>query len=74
MVLVKENIGTFHVSMQDFTLVKYLEASDDLDKDVPNLLLLNVGLSLLVVTDLLKYVSVVCILHHKAIGLSLIHI
>ena len=54
--------------MQDFALVKYLEASNDLDEDVPNFLLLDVGLSFLVVTDLLKHVSVVCILHHQAIG------
>ena len=64
---IQEDVGTFHVSVQDFALVKYLEASDDLDEDVPDLLLFDVGFSLLVVTDLLKYVSVICILHHQAI-------
>lgn len=43
-----------------------LEASHDLDKDVPNFLLFDVSLSLLITTNLLEDISVVSVLHHKA--------
>lgn len=41
------------------------EAPHDLDKDVPNLLLLYVGLALLIVADFLKDVAVVRVLHDQ---------
>ena len=51
--------------MQNLAFVENLEAPDDLDKDIPDFLFLDVGLSFLVVTDLLKDVSVVGILHDE---------
>ena len=41
------------------------EAPHDLDKDVPDLLLLYVGLALLIVADFLKDVAVVRVLHDQ---------
>ena len=52
-----------HVSVQYFTVVQRLEASYNLDEDVPDLLLLDVGLSFLVAANLLENVTIVCILH-----------
>ena len=52
-----------HVSVQYFTVVQCLEASYNLDEDVPDLLLLDVGLSFLVAANLLENVTIVCILH-----------
>lgn len=40
------------------------EASNYLDKDIPDLLFFDVGLALLIVADLLEHVTVVRILHH----------
>lgn len=52
--------------MHDFTGVKCSQATHNLDEYVPDLLLLDVGFSLLVGTDLLKHVSVIRVLHHEA--------
>jgi len=46
--------------------VQRLEASNNLDEDVPDLLLLDVGLSFLVTANLLEHVTVVSILHNEA--------
>ena len=46
--------------------MKGLEAANDLNEDVPDLLLLDVGLSLLIVADFLENVSVVGIFHYQA--------
>ena len=50
--------------MQNLTTVEGTEASHNLDKNVPNFLFLDVGLSLLVVADLLEDITIVSILHH----------
>ena len=52
--------------MQNFPFVENLKASNDLYKDVPDFLFLDVSFPFLVVTDLLKDVSVVSILHDEA--------
>ena len=52
--------------MKDLTAVEGTQATDDLDKDVPDLLLFDVGFALLVVTDFLEYISIVSVLHNKA--------
>ena len=52
--------------MEDFANVECFEASDYLDKDIPDLLFFDVGLTLLIVADLLEHVAIVCILHHQA--------
>ena len=65
-VLKQEQIRTLHIAMQNATDVEGAESADDLNEDVPDLLLLDVGLPLLIVTDFLEDVAVVGVLHHKA--------
>ena len=50
--------------MQNAADMASTQAPDDLDKDIPDLLLLNVRLTLLIVANLLKHIPVVSILHH----------
>ena len=52
--------------MQNFANVKGPQPPHNLDEHVPNLLLLDVGLSLLVVDDLLVQIAIICELHHEA--------
>ncbi len=51
--------------MQYFPLMQRLETPDNLYKDIPDFLLLNVSFSFLVVTNLLEDISVVSIFHDK---------
>ena len=50
--------------MQNLTTVEGTETPHNLDENVPNFLLLDVSLSLLVVADLLEDITIVSILHH----------
>ena len=43
-----------------------LQAADDLNENVPDFLLLDVGLALLVVADFLEDITIVSILHDEA--------
>lgn len=52
--------------MQNLAHVECAETPGNLDEDIPNLLLLDVGFPLLVVADLLVQISIVRELHHKA--------
>lgn len=52
--------------MQNFSVVECPESADYLDEDVPDLLLLDVGFSLLVITDFLENIAVVSVLHDEA--------
>ena len=51
--------------MQDFATVESTQSADALDEDVPDFLLFDVGLALLVVTYFLEHVSVVSIFHNQ---------
>ena len=51
--------------MQYAALVESFQASYNLNKNVPDLLLFDVCLTLLIIADLLKDVAIVSILHHK---------
>ena len=62
----QKDVGAFHVSVQDLAAVEGKESTDNLDEDVPDLLLFDVSLSLLVVTDLLEDISIVSVLHNQA--------
>ena len=53
--------------MENLPVMKSLQTSDDLNEDVPNLLLLDVSLTLLVAANLLEHISVVGVLHDQAI-------
>jgi two-component SAPR family response regulator len=52
--------------VKNLSIVQSLESSDNLNEHVPDLLLLDVGLSLLIVADFLENVSVVGIFHYQA--------
>jgi len=52
--------------MENVDLVQRLQALDHLYEDPPDFLLLEIGLLLLVLGDLLKEVSVVSVLHDNA--------
>ena len=52
--------------MHDFDLVHGVQANDCLDEDLPDLTLFNVCLLLLVLTDLLKDITVVSQFHNNA--------
>lgn len=57
-----------HVSVQNLPVVEGLEPAHNLNEDVPNFLLFDVGLALLVRADLLEHVAVVRVLHDQAVG------
>lgn len=67
-VLEQEEISALHVAVQDVPHVEGLESAHDLDEHVPDFLLLDVGLTLLIVADFLEDVTVVGILHDEAEG------
>ena len=52
--------------MKNLTTVEGSQTTNDLDKYIPDLLLFDVGLALLVVTYFLEHVSVVSIFHNQA--------
>jgi len=51
--------------MQDLAVMQSFETSDYLNENVPNLLLFDIGFSLLVTANLLEDISVVSILHDQ---------
>lgn len=65
-VLEQEQIRTLHITVQYAALVERLESSNDLNEDIPDLLLFDISLSLLIVADLLEHITVVSILHYEA--------
>ena len=65
-VLKEEQIRTLHVSVENPAHMECPQPPHDLYKDVPDLLLFNVGLSLLIVAYFLKYIAVISVLHHEA--------
>ena len=52
--------------MKDFDVVESSETLDNLDKDAPNFFFLEIGLLFLVLSNFLKQVAAVGILHHDA--------
>jgi len=51
--------------MEDLAVVEGLEASDDLDEDVPYFLFLNVSFSFLIVAYFLEDIAIIGVFHHK---------
>ena len=51
--------------MQNVPAVECSQPPDNLDEDVPNLLLFDVGLSFLVTAYFLENISIICVLHDK---------
>ena len=45
--------------MQDFSVMQCFQASDNLNENIPNLLFLDVGFSLLVAANLLEDITIV---------------
>ena len=66
LVLVEEDVGTFHVSVQDAQLMQRLQSTDHLYHDLPDVLLLHELLVVLALADPLENISIVCKLHHYA--------
>ena len=64
MVLVEEDIGTLHVSVEDLELVQGFEAPDDLNDNLPNVLLLHELFVVLALADALEHVAIVSKFHH----------
>ena len=54
--------------MQDFSVMQCFQASDNLNENIPNLLFLDVGFSLLVAANLLEDITIVSIFHYETIG------
>jgi len=52
--------------MEDQSFVECSQATDHLDENAPNVLLLDVLLVFLVLGDLLEQVTVITVLHHNA--------
>ena len=52
--------------MQNFSIVKSFETSNYLYKNIPDFFLLYVGLSFLIIANLLKNVPIVGVFHHEA--------
>jgi hypothetical protein len=63
-VLAHEDVGTLHVSVEDLELVQRLQSFYQVDEDLPNQVLIESSLGLLVLHYLLIQVSVVSVLHH----------
>lgn len=62
---IQENICTLHVPMQYFSIVQRLEAPNDLNKYIPNLLFFDISFPLLVAAYFLKNIAIVGVLHYK---------
>ena len=71
-VIVKEYVGALQVSVHDLDLVHCLQPSHRLNENLPNLPLLDVGLHLLVIANLLEHVAVVSQLHDNAEALLVV--
>jgi len=66
-IFVEKDICTLKISVKDHYLMKAPKPPDHLNEHAPYVLLLKQGIILLVVTDLLKEVSRVSVLHHYTI-------
>ena len=52
--------------MENIHVVKWFETFHNLDEDAPDVVLSEVCLLLLMLSDFLEEISIVCILHHNA--------
>ena len=66
MVLVQENIGTFHVSMENIEVVETFQPFNYLNYDLPDVLFLHPMLGLVALTNTLENISIIGILHNNA--------
>lgn len=66
MVLVKEYVSTFHVSVKYIEIMKTFKPPDDLYYDFPDVLFLHPMLLFVAITDSLKHISVIGKLHNDA--------
>ena len=53
--------------MENVRIMKRLQALDNLDKDSPDVVFTQVSLFLLVTSDLLEQIPIVCVLHNDTI-------
>ena len=66
MVLVQENIGTFHVSMENIEVVETFQPFNYLNYDLPDVLFLHPMLGLVALTNTLENISIIGKLHNNA--------
>ena len=66
MVLVQENIGTFHVSMENIEVVEAFQPFNYLNYDLPDVLFLHPMLGLIALTNTLENISIIGKLHNNA--------
>ena len=52
--------------MQNFAIMKSLETSYDLNENVPDLFLFDIGFSLLIAANFLKNVAIISVFHDQA--------
>ena len=62
----QENIGTFHISVQNSNIMERLESSDYLNEDGPDLILFELGIALEVLLNSGVEVTVICEFHDDA--------
>lgn len=67
LVLVEEDVRTFHVSVEDRQVVESLETPDDLDHDLPDVLFFHELFVVLALADALEDVAVVSKFHDDAV-------
>jgi len=58
--------------MQNFPVMQSLKSSNNLYENVPNLLLFDIGLPLLITANFLEYVSIIGIFHHQAFNFEIV--
>lgn len=64
LLLMKEDVRRFHVSVEDPQLVQGFQTTGHLNEDPPHVVLLEGAVLFLVVQDLLVHVAVTRVLHH----------
>jgi hypothetical protein len=63
-IFVQKNVRALEISVHYVQVMHSFQASDDLDEDLPDLLLGKGSLSLLMLCYLLKKITIICIFHH----------
>ena len=66
MVLIQENIGTFHVSMENIEVVETFQPFNYLNYDLPDVLFLHPMLGFVALTNSLEDISIISKFHDNA--------
>lgn len=66
---VQKNVCTFHISMQDLSIMKSFKSSNNLYENVPYFLFFYVSFPLLITAYFLEHISIISIFHDETISL-----